>query len=59
MTGGMMAIEVGYPKADDDSSLAVAVAASTLEQDFRFIEKVALEKFSVFDRDTICVGVVE
>lgn len=30
MAGGMMATVEGYPKADDDSSLAVGVAASTL-----------------------------
>lgn len=30
MTGGMMVTEDCYPKADDDSSLAVGVAASTL-----------------------------
>jgi len=54
-----MATEVGYPKAADDSSLAVGVAASTLQQDFRFIEKIALEKTADFDRDTISEGVVE
>lgn len=37
-----MATREGYPKGDDDSSLAVGFAASTLQQDFRFIEKIAL-----------------
>ena len=37
-----MVTEDCYPKGDDDSSLAVGFAASTLQQDFRFIEKIAL-----------------
>ena len=53
MTGDKMTTDQGRPKADDYSPLAVGDGASTLLQDIRFIEKVALEKGDHFDRGRI------
>jgi catalase len=46
----MMTTDQGSPKADANKPLIVGNGASTLLQDFRFIEKVALENVPHFDQ---------